>query len=49
MNLAHRIGYTLFRTALDFSGEFLNLALAPLGARITAGIPTGIVWLRFGP
>ena len=45
MNLAHRIGYTLFRTALDFSGEFLNLALAPLGARLSLNIPTGTVRL----
>jgi hypothetical protein len=41
MTLLNRLGYTLYRTMLDFSGEFLNLALAPLGARLSLSIPTG--------
>ena len=41
MTLLNRLSYTLYRTVLDFSGEFLNLALAPLGTRLSLSIPTG--------
>ena len=44
MKFLDRVAYTVFRTALDFGADLLNLALAPIGARLGTAVPTG--WSR---